>query len=327
MLGPAIKFAKTLCGADFLSQPGFFLQRLLVIPKIASMCMGFHCAKIQAPGIHIADGKNLTRTLTSRLPTRVDTRVCKDKPTEEYVHAYGTCMPRTCEGLEIDLDKGTPNLAWEFVLVEIDGSEEVYLGAAVPPTAVIQRAPSFSKVASAVSRVASAANAFKRIPSTASNGSNAGKIRRAPSIQRAGSVQRTGSTGIQRAPSGCSSSVGAVQGASSFQRTRSTVSSSGGLLDLPTVAVVGKAPDSFSISADGRINPNFEGTESFGGLKSGSVIQVWHSRSTKELEFTVDGQHIQKVWKHAALGQLLVPAVSIGPSTTCTLDITNFWSW
>ena len=288
---------------------------------------GFSLRENSNAFIHIADGEYLTRSFTCRLPTRVDTRVCKDKPTEEYVHAYGTCMPRTCEGLEINLDKGTPNLAWEFVLLEIDGSEEVYIGAAVPPTSVIQRAPSFSKVASTVSRVASAANAFKRIPSTASNGSSSSKIRRAPSIQRAGSVQSTGSTGIQRAPSGCSSGVGAVQGAPSFGRTRSTGSNSGSLLDLRTVAVVGKAPDSFSISADGRINPNLEGTKSFGGLKSGSVIQVWHSRSNKELEFTVDGQHIQKVWKHAALGQLLVPAVSIGPSTTCTLDITNFWSW
>jgi len=241
-------------------------------------------------------------------PTRVNSRVCKDKATEVYVHAYGNAMPRTCEGLNIDLDKGTPNLAWEIVLVEMAGSEEVHIGAALPPTAGIQRAPSLSKVASVVSRVSSAVNVFKKVSSTASNGSSgSGKLRRAPSIQR------EGSSAIQRVPS--------------VQRTRSTGSVSGAALDLNTVAFVGKAPDTFGISTDGRVNPDLEGTDNFGGIKAGSVIRVWHNRADRELEFTVDGKHIQKVWKQADLGQLLVPAISIGPSTTCTLDITNFWSW
>jgi hypothetical protein len=34
-----------------------------------------------------------------------------------------------------------------------------------------------------------------------------------------------------------------------------------------------------------------------------------------------------QVWKKESLGQLIVPAVSIGPSTTCTIELTNFWSW
>lgn len=240
--------------------------------------------------------------------TRVNTRVCKDKATESYVHAYGNAMPRTCEGLNIDLEKGTPNLAWEIVLVEMAGSEEVHIGAALPPTAEIQRAPSFSKAASAVSRVSSAVNAFTKVSSTASNGSSgSGKLRRAASIQRAGS------SAIQRTPS--------------INRTRSMGSDSGAVLDLNMVAVVGKAPNTFGISSDGRVNPDVEGTDNFGGMKAGSIIRVWHNRADRELEFTVDGRHIQKVWKQANLGQLLVPAISIGPSTTCTLDITNFWSW
>ena len=80
-------------------------------------------------------------------------------------------------------------------------------------------------------------------------------------------------------------------------------------------------------TSESGVNPDVEGTDNFGGMKAGSIIRVWHNRADRELEFTVDGRHIQKVWKQANLGQLLVPAISIGPSTTCTLDITNFWSW
>jgi len=45
------------------------------------------------------------------------------------------------------------------------------------------------------------------------------------------------------------------------------------------------------------------------------------------------GEHVYiygcyfQVWKDASLGQLLIPAVSIGPSTTSTMEITHFWSW
>lgn len=110
MLGPGLKFAKNVCGADFLSQDGFLL-------------------------------------------TNRDTCVVKDMATHKYVHAYGVLLPRTCEGIVISLgnfcisscfyfvfvdvdfffescslslmsaDEGTPNLGWQIVIHEIDGSE------------------------------------------------------------------------------------------------------------------------------------------------------------------------------------------------------------
>ena len=104
MLGPGMRFAKSLLGADFLAQEGFLL-------------------------------------------TKMDTCVIKDKATKQYVHAYSMLIPRTCEGLMIgtsvlfmfcksllsshisvpDLsdfaENGNPNLAWQLVLHEIDGSE------------------------------------------------------------------------------------------------------------------------------------------------------------------------------------------------------------
>ena len=57
----------------------------------------------------------------------------------------------------------------------------------------------------------------------------------------------------------------------------------------------GRAVESWSVSADGRVNPDIEGHGSFGGFTAGSVIEVWHNREKKELEITVDGKHIQKV--------------------------------
>lgn len=57
----------------------------------------------------------------------------------------------------------------------------------------------------------------------------------------------------------------------------------------------GRAEQSWSVSADGRVNPDIEGHGKCGGFSAGSVIEVWHNREKKELEFTVDGKHIQKV--------------------------------
>jgi hypothetical protein len=127
MLGPALKFAKELCGASFIEQESFFL-------------------------------------------INIDTIVVKDKHTDKYVHGYGIEMPRTCEGVEIDLEKGTPNLGWQFVVHAIDDSEEVYIGAAVLPKSRFTRVPSFGRVVSNVSKASSVVSQLQRVPSNASQG-------------------------------------------------------------------------------------------------------------------------------------------------------------
>jgi len=45
------------------------------------------------------------------LLTKVDTCVEKDKATSNLVHAYGVPLPRTCEGVEIDLGRASVSLS------------------------------------------------------------------------------------------------------------------------------------------------------------------------------------------------------------------------
>ena len=307
MLGPALRWAKGLCGANFQAQEGFVM-------------------------------------------TKMDTVVMKDKSTENYVHAYSMKMPRTVQGVHINLENAVPNLAWEIVLHELGGSEEVYIGAAVLPHTVFKRATSSVLKAGAkqITRMSSGVNAFSRATSSGSNPSGAdSKLKRAASLRRGGSTQRTGSSSgeIVRAPSGESSSgagfrpspaeVSAASNPAAITRAPSggfsRTGSSGppeGTLDLRTLLPVGKTSESWSISADGRVHPDVESEGKFAGLSAGSRIQIWQNREKNELEITVDDSHVQKVWKSAVLAQqLLVPAITIGPSTTCTVELTKFWAW
>jgi hypothetical protein len=273
MLGPALKFAKELCGAQFTRQDGFELSK-------------------------------------------IDTIVLKNKVTVKYVHAFGVLLPRTCEGLKID-ENGTPNLGWQIVIHQISGGEEVFVGAAVPPRENLEAEPS---------------NGPQRVPSTSSEAGSEGKaaLKRRPSLQRRASnastnssvqnIAPSGSGGIQRAPS--------IQRASSFDFKRAaSADRPRPALDLDSVAVVGRAQNSWSVSADGRVLPDIEGHGKCAGFSAGSVIEMWHNRASRELEITVNGKHVQKVWKSEKLGELLVPAVSIGPTSMCSLEIAQFWSW